>query len=42
MSLAALFQSPSPDVAVEIDRGHVGAARLIWRAGQAVIAAHAA
>ena len=42
MSLAALFQSPSPDVAVEIDRGHVGAARLVWRAGQAVIAAHAA
>ncbi len=42
MSLADLFQTPPPDVAIEIDHGHVGAARLVWRGGQAVIAAHAA
>lgn len=41
MSLADLFQAPPPDVAIEIDHGHVGAARLVWRGGQAVIAAHA-
>jgi Tfp pilus assembly PilM family ATPase len=41
MSLADLLQAPPPDVAIEIDHGHVGAARLIWRAGQAVVAAHA-
>lgn len=41
MSLADYFQAPPPDVAIEIDHGHVGAARLIWRGGQAVIAAHA-
>jgi Tfp pilus assembly PilM family ATPase len=41
MSLADFFQAPPPDVAVEIDHGHVGAARLIWRGGQAVVAAHA-
>jgi Tfp pilus assembly PilM family ATPase len=41
MSLADFFQTPPPDVAVEIDRGHVGAARLDWRSGRAVIAAHA-
>jgi len=41
MSLADFFQAPPPDVAIEIDHGHVGAARLIWRGGQAVIAAHA-
>ena len=28
MSLRDLFQTPPPDVAVEIDHGHVGAARL--------------
>lgn len=41
MSLADFFQAPPPDVAIEIDHGHVGAARLIWRGGQAVVAAHA-
>ncbi|MDO8677562.1 MAG: pilus assembly protein PilM [Acidobacteriota bacterium] len=41
MSLADFFQAAPPDVAIEIDHGHVGAARLIWRGGQAVIAAHA-
>ncbi len=42
MISANLFQTPPPDVAIEIDHGHVGAARLTWRGGQAVIAAHAA
>lgn len=41
MSLAGFFQAPPPDVAIEIDHGHVGAARLIWRGAEAVIAAHA-
>ena len=41
MSYATLFQTPPPDVAIEIDHGHVGAARLTWRGGPAVIAAHA-
>ena len=41
MSFTDLFTAPPPDVAIEIDHGHVGAARLTWRAGQAVIAAHA-
>lgn len=41
MSPADFFQAPPPDVALEIDHGHVGAARLTWRGGQAVIAAHA-
>ena len=41
MSLADFFQAPPPDVAIEIDHGHVGAARLIWRGGQAMIGAHA-
>ena len=42
MSLADLFQTPPPDVAIEIGHGHVGAARLVWRAGKAVVAAQAA
>ena len=42
MSFADFFQASPPDVALEIDHGHVGAARLAWRGGQAVIAAHAA
>jgi Tfp pilus assembly PilM family ATPase len=37
-----LFTTPPPDVAVEIDRTHVAAARLAMRGGQAVITAHAA
>jgi len=41
MSFRALFQTPPPDVAIEIDHAHVGAARLEWRGHQAVIAAHA-
>ena len=41
MSLRDLFQTPAPDVAVEIDHTHVAAAKLGWRGGQAVIAAHA-
>ena len=41
MSLRDLFHTPAPDVAVEIDRTHVAAARLSWRSGQAVISAHA-
>lgn len=41
MSFRALFQTPPPDVAIEIDHAHVGAARLEWRGTQAVIAAHA-
>jgi Tfp pilus assembly PilM family ATPase len=35
------FQTPAPDVAVEIDHAHVAAARLSWRGGEAVISAHA-
>ena len=41
MSLRDLFQTPAPDVAVEIDHTHVAAARLAWRGSQAVISAHA-
>jgi Tfp pilus assembly PilM family ATPase len=41
MILRDLFQTPAPDVAVEIDHTHVAAAKLTWRGGQAVIAAHA-
>jgi Tfp pilus assembly PilM family ATPase len=41
MSLTDLFQTPAPDVAVEIDRNHVAAARIAWRGGEAVITAHA-
>ena len=41
MSFRSLFHTPPPDVAVEIDHAHVGAARLVWRGNQAVVAAHA-
>jgi hypothetical protein len=41
MSLRDLFQTPAPDVAVEIDHTHVAAARVAWRGQQAVITAHA-
>jgi hypothetical protein len=41
MSFRAFFQTPPPDVAIEIDRAHVAAARLEWRGNQAVVAAHA-
>lgn len=36
-----LFQTPAPDVALEIDHTHVAAARIAWRGNQAVITAHA-
>ena len=41
MSLRDLFQTPAPDVAIEIDHTHVAAARLAWRGDQAIITAHA-
>lgn len=41
MRFTDLFRTPPPDVAVEIDHAHVGAARLVWQAGRAVVAAHA-
>ena len=41
MSLFDLFQTPAPDVAIEIDHGHVAAARVSWRGGQPAIAAYA-
>lgn len=41
MSLSDFFQTPAPDVAVEIDRTHIAAAKLTWRGGQAMVAAHA-
>lgn len=41
MSVRTLFQTPPPDVAIEIDHAHVAAARLEWRGHQAVVAAHA-
>ena len=41
MSAADLFATPPPDVAVEIDRTHVAAARLSMRGSQVVITAHA-
>ena len=41
MSLRDLFQTPAPDVAIEIDHTHVAAARLAWRGQQASITAHA-
>jgi Tfp pilus assembly PilM family ATPase len=41
MSLRDLFQTPPPDVAIEIAGTHVGAARLTWRGGQSLVAAHA-
>ena len=41
MSFRDLFTTSAPDVAVEIDRTHVAAARLSMRGSQAVITAHA-
>ena len=41
MSLRDWFQTPPPDVAIEIDHTHVAAARLAWRGAQAFITAHA-
>lgn len=42
MSLLSFFQTPPPDVAIEIDHQRVAAARLAWRGGTATVAAHAA
>lgn len=41
MNLRALFQTPPPDVAIEIEAGHVGGGRIAWRGAQAVVSAHA-
>jgi Tfp pilus assembly PilM family ATPase len=41
MSLNDLFRSSPPDVAIAIDRAHVGGARVSWRGGEAVVVAHA-
>jgi type IV pilus assembly protein PilM len=41
MSTAGFFQSAPPDVAIEIEAGHVSAARLTWHGREATIAAHA-
>jgi Tfp pilus assembly PilM family ATPase len=41
MTLPSWLQTAAPDVAVEIDRSRVGAARLAWRGSQAVIGGHA-
>lgn len=41
MTLRALFQTPPPDVAVEIGSGHVSAARVAMRGDQIVVAGHA-
>jgi Tfp pilus assembly PilM family ATPase len=40
MSASDLFHSAPPDVAIEIESGHVAAARLTWRGDAATIAAH--
>lgn len=42
MSVRDWLVTPPPDLAIEIDRGHIGAARLAWRRGRPVVAAHAA
>lgn len=41
MSALDWLMTPPPDVAVEIGRAHVGAARVGWRGGRPVVAAHA-
>jgi Tfp pilus assembly PilM family ATPase len=41
MSALDWLMTPPPEVAVEIDRSHVGAARVEWRGGRPVVAAHA-
>lgn len=40
MSASGLFHSAPPDVAIEIESGHVAAARLTWRGDAATVAAH--
>lgn len=41
MNQSGLFQSGPPDVAIEIEAGHVSAASLSWRGSAATIAGHA-
>jgi Tfp pilus assembly PilM family ATPase len=41
MSVLDWLMTPPPDVAVEIDRAHVAAARVEWRGGRPIVAAHA-
>jgi Tfp pilus assembly PilM family ATPase len=41
MSAIDWLMTPPPEVAVEIDRSHVAAARVEWRGGGPVVAAHA-
>jgi len=41
MNVSGALQSPPPDVAIEIEAGHVAAARLSWRGSTATVAAHA-
>ena len=41
MNFRHLFTTPPPDVAVEIDHGHVSAARIARRGDQHVVVAHA-
>lgn len=41
MSALDWLMTPPPQIAVEIDRAHVGAARVEWRSGRPVVAAHA-
>jgi Tfp pilus assembly PilM family ATPase len=41
MNVRDWFVTPPPDVAIEIDHGHVGAARVGWRGGQPIVTAHA-
>jgi Tfp pilus assembly PilM family ATPase len=41
MSTSTLLRSAAPDVAIEIEAGHVSAARLTWHGREATIAAHA-
>ena len=41
MSRLPWLRTPPPEVAVEIDRTHVGAVRLEWRGGRPTVAAHA-
>ena len=41
MSVLDWLTTAPPDVAVEIDRTHVGAARVEWRGGKPVVSAHA-
>lgn len=41
MSALDWLETPPPEIAVEIGRAHVGAARIGWRGGRPVVTAHA-